>query len=400
MRDGWRETTLGAITTKIVKSAPTQDFDYVDISSVSRDAKAITAPARTKAGDAPGRARQHLRTDDVLVSTVRPNLNAVARVPEELDGAVGSTGFAVLRASDEVHPGILFAVARSSKFVETMTERSTGSNYPAVTDKIVREFPVVLPPLDEQRRIVDLIAAVDDAVEAAEAEAVATSKTLAAERARVFGDPAETLLAGEAFDVAIGKQKSADKVDGSNVIPYLRSANVELGRIQVDDVLAMHFSERETERLTLRDRDVLITEGSASEVAVGVPAVWRGELEGAVGIQNALIRVRAVPEVSTPEFAEHWAFWAYESGTFREIANGTNIKHVGVERAKLVRVPRVDVAEQPALIAHMSALRDAADAARATAESLRALRSNLLTVLLSGEHEIPASYDALLGEVA
>lgn len=40
------------------------------------------------------------------------------------------------------------------------------------------------------------------------------------------------------------------------------------------------------------------------------------------------------------------------------------------------------------------------DAARATAEALRTLRSNLLTVLLSGEHEIPASYDALLGEVA
>lgn len=382
MRDGWRETTLGEVAT----------FHY---------GKALRSEERI-AGGVPvaGSSGQFGEHD-------KPNVTTEQSIVVGRKGTAGSVTWFNQPAwvTDtaywaEPRDGISLRYLRLLLEGANLPSQTAQTGVPGLNRDRAYALPLLSAPLDEQRRIVDLIAAVDDAVEAAEAEAVATSKTLAAERARVFGDPAETLLAGEAFDVAIGKQKSADKVDGSNVIPYLRSANVELGRIRVDDVLAMHFSEREAERLTLRDRDVLITEGSASEVAVGVPAVWRGELEGAVGIQNALIRVRAVPEVSTPEFAEHWAFWAYESGTFREIANGTNIKHVGVERAKLVRVPRVDVAEQPALIAHMSALRDAADAARATAESLRALRSNLLTVLLSGEHEIPSSYDALLGEVA
>lgn len=56
--------------------------------------------------------------------------------------------------------------------------------------------------------------------------------------------------------------------------------------------------------------------------------------------------------------------------------------------------------EQRRIVATVKSVDDALGAARATAESLRTLRSNLLTVLLSGEHEIPASYDALLGEVA
>ncbi|MBD8507941.1 hypothetical protein IFU08_00005, partial [Microbacterium sp. CFBP 8790] len=45
----------------------------------------------------------------------------------------------------------------------------------------------------------------------------------------------------------------------------------------------------------------------------------------------------------------------------------------------------------------LDALLDAYDAARSAAESLRTLRSDLLTVLLSGEHEIPSSYDELRG---
>ena len=47
--------------------------------------------------EAPSRARQRVRKDDVLVSTVRPNLNAVAKVPKSLDAATASTGFCVLR---------------------------------------------------------------------------------------------------------------------------------------------------------------------------------------------------------------------------------------------------------------------------------------------------------------
>src|SRR5690348_4215389 len=70
---------------------------YIDLSAVDNERKAITA-ARIILGDkAPSRARQIVQAGDILVSTVRPNLNGVASVPPELDGATASTGFCVLR---------------------------------------------------------------------------------------------------------------------------------------------------------------------------------------------------------------------------------------------------------------------------------------------------------------
>src|SRR5690606_21828835 len=48
-------------------------------------------------GEAPSRARRVVKRGDVIVSTVRTYLRAVAQVDREHDGAVVSTGFAVLR---------------------------------------------------------------------------------------------------------------------------------------------------------------------------------------------------------------------------------------------------------------------------------------------------------------
>ena len=77
-----------------------REFTYVDIGSVDRETKRIVDPKVLPSSKAPSRAKQLLKTGDVLVSMTRPNLNAVALVPPDLDGAIGSTGFHVLRARD------------------------------------------------------------------------------------------------------------------------------------------------------------------------------------------------------------------------------------------------------------------------------------------------------------
>jgi type I restriction enzyme, S subunit len=57
--------------------------------------------------DAPSRARKVVQTEDVLVSTTRPNLNAVAMVPDKFNDQIASTGFDVLRAPS-IDPRWLF----------------------------------------------------------------------------------------------------------------------------------------------------------------------------------------------------------------------------------------------------------------------------------------------------
>lgn len=141
------------IETIVPEAAPDDEFTYIDISAVDAKAKRITAPRKLKGRQASSRARQRLRTGDVLVSTVRPNLNAVAMVGAELDGAVGSTGFCVLRAGPALDPEFLFGWVRSREFVERLSALVAGAMYPAVSDKQVRAQEIPLPPVDEQRRV-------------------------------------------------------------------------------------------------------------------------------------------------------------------------------------------------------------------------------------------------------
>ena len=154
---------IGEVVEKVSSWNPGRDdpdgeFTYVDLSSVDRTLKAITCTRRLACADAPSRARQIIRSGDVLVSTVRPNLNAVGRVPGELDGATASTGFCVLRPRIEVAAGAyLYHWVQSRRFVSEMVRRATGASYPAVSDRTVREAKIPLPRLPDQKRIAEIL---------------------------------------------------------------------------------------------------------------------------------------------------------------------------------------------------------------------------------------------------
>lgn len=144
-----------------VASGSVHEFTYIDLGALDQETKAITRPQRIRPAEAPSRARQLVRQGDVLVATVRPNLNGVAVVPPEFDGATASTGFAILRPTQDLHPKYLFHWVRSPRFVSEMIRRATGQSYPAVSDRIVRESMIPAPPIEVQRRIVQVLDHVD-----------------------------------------------------------------------------------------------------------------------------------------------------------------------------------------------------------------------------------------------
>jgi type I restriction enzyme S subunit len=102
---GWELVTIGdVVVPKVEQGAPSTDFTYIDIGSIDNETKQIESAKGFTAGNkVPSRAQQHVQAGDVLVSMTRPNLNAVAKVPTGLDGAICSTGFDVLRPI-EVEP--------------------------------------------------------------------------------------------------------------------------------------------------------------------------------------------------------------------------------------------------------------------------------------------------------
>ena len=123
---------------------------YVEISDVNYTS-GITNIQRMPFGEAPSRARRITKKNDVIVSTVRTYLKAVAKIQE--DGLIVSTGFAVL------HPLIgnssfLSYFALSESFIHNVIVNSKGISYPAITASDLICIAMPLPPLSEQEAIV------------------------------------------------------------------------------------------------------------------------------------------------------------------------------------------------------------------------------------------------------
>lgn len=161
---GWRWGRLDDICQRRVETRDLRceeecTFTYVDISSVDNMCKRIVAPKQLRGAEAPSRARQVIRAGDVLVATTRPNLNAVALVPPDLDGEICSTGFCVLRPTKDIDSQFLFSFVQSPQFLAAVSALVKGAMYPAVTDGQVRSQMLPLPPLPEQRRIATALTA-------------------------------------------------------------------------------------------------------------------------------------------------------------------------------------------------------------------------------------------------
>lgn len=135
-------------------------FPYIEISRVGLGTNEYAA-LETPVAEAPSRARQVVRTGDILISLTRPHRGAVASVLPEHDGTVASTGFAVVRNVDsrQIHREFLLICLTASFGCNQMLMRSSGGNYPAVTRDEVSQILIPSIPLDTQSALIKAMGA-------------------------------------------------------------------------------------------------------------------------------------------------------------------------------------------------------------------------------------------------
>ncbi|MBS1209683.1 MAG: restriction endonuclease subunit [Proteobacteria bacterium] len=131
---------------------PDYEIEYVDISSVSLS-KGIEQSEKLLFEKAPSRARRKVKDGDVIVSTVRTYLKAIAPINHPADNMIVSTGFAVIRPMSNLHSGYAGYLLQSNGFVGDVVARSVGVSYPAINASDLVRIPAVEPPLAEQQTI-------------------------------------------------------------------------------------------------------------------------------------------------------------------------------------------------------------------------------------------------------
>ena len=168
---------------------PGSYFNYIDISCVENETGRFLGANRVETDDAPSRARRAIQSDDVLVSTVRPNLRAFTILTELPERAIVSTGFAVLRAkSDLLLPQFLINMIRDSAAVEQMINMMGRGSYPSINQTDVASIKIPLPSLEVQKQIVAEIESYQKVIDGARAEITRSEQKIQDTIGRVWAE--------------------------------------------------------------------------------------------------------------------------------------------------------------------------------------------------------------------
>lgn len=143
----YNEQTLKETTNKSYR------FKYIDIGSVEYG-KGLSPLEIMNFEKAPSRARRIVNEGDIIISTVRTYLKAIAVVPKSDMPIIVSTGFITLRTKGVVEQEYLKYVVQSETFISEISSKSVGVNYPAINAAELINIKIVIPPKEERLKII------------------------------------------------------------------------------------------------------------------------------------------------------------------------------------------------------------------------------------------------------
>ena len=280
---------------------------YIDISSLDKDTKTIFTPSVIPANNAPSRARKIVCEGDVIVSTVRPNLNSVALVPARYNGEIASTGFCVLRAiRAELDPIYLFYFTQTEAFINRLTQLSIGAGYPAVSDEDILDAEILLPPLLEQQRMAAILVKADHLRRLRRYALDLGESYLQSVFLEMFGDPAanpKRWPIGIIEDVVTSTQYGTSEKSNSEHkgYPVLGMGNITYsGEIDLTNLAYVDLSSKEFEKLRLQPGDIIFNRTNSTEL-VGKTACWKYNLDAVIA--SYLVRIKLNDEILPDYFA-------------------------------------------------------------------------------------------------
>ena len=166
--EGWKMTTLGEVAEinalTIKKDYHYNEIEYIDVASVEERKLLQTQKLQLKS--APSRARRIVQDNDILISTVRPNLKHFCFIKTSKPNLVASTGFAVVSAK-RAAPYFLYNLLTTEKYTKYLTQIADThtSTYPAFNPEVILNSKFLLPSLPEQHAIAAILSSFDDKIE-------------------------------------------------------------------------------------------------------------------------------------------------------------------------------------------------------------------------------------------
>lgn len=339
--EGWEVKPLKAVAShndETIDESHDADSEilYVDISGVDAS-KGIQMKEALRFGEAPSRARRIVKNGDVIVSTVRTYLRAIAPVKNPEPNLVVSTGFAVIRSKDRLDPHFSPYVLSAAHFIEQVIARSVGVSYPAINASDLVRIPVPLPTLVEQSAIASFLDHETAKIDSLIAEQEKLIELLKEKRSAVISHAVTKGLNPDVkmkdsgvewlgmvpehwevkrlrFAAKLNPPKSElSALDRSTLVSFLPMECIgEDGTLQLEK--EKPIGELETGYTYFRDGDVTIAKITPC-FENGKGAIMRGLSNGVGFGTTELIVVRPLDQAATPSYLQY----LFTSSSFRKI---------------------------------------------------------------------------------
>lgn len=394
---------------------PDRLINYVEISDVDASV-GITGSTTVKFSEAPSRARRVVRRDDVLISTVRTYLRAIASADRDHDGFIASTGFCILRPT-KVHPGFLKFAASNPEFVEEVIARSTGISYPAINASDLVRLSIPTPSWTKQESITKFLdretAQIDELIGKQERllELLAEKRQAIITRAVTKGlDPAApTKPSGvpwlgevgagwtlvelkHVVDVLTGYPfKSEDFSERPEDVRLLRGVNINPGKTNWADTV--RFAESQSRdyadyRLELGDLVLGLDRPLVSD-GTRVCSIGKKDLPSLLLQRVARIRTRSH---ANQEFIGHLLSSSVFANYLEPLFTGVSVPHMSPSQLGEFKIALPPLDEQKDISRRLRITLDKIDVLRDRAERairfLRERRSALISAAVTGKIDV------------
>lgn len=134
-----------------------ESFRYIDIDSIDNHTHSITSPKTTLTKSAPSRASRAVFEGSVLFSMVRPYLKNIAYISKENKDCIASTGFYVCTSNGVFVSKFLYYLMISPYVVYGLNKFMKGDNSPSINRNDIEKWLYPVPPLHEQKSIVECL---------------------------------------------------------------------------------------------------------------------------------------------------------------------------------------------------------------------------------------------------
>ncbi len=303
-----------------------------------------------------------------------------------VDGICSAHSMVARAKPKVVLPEFLPFLMMSDKFMNRAVDISVGSLSPTINWTTLKLEEFDLPPLDQQRRIAEILWAVDTSLQQAIALANSVENAKSATVEEHFNRSLENKLnvqpleavAKVSYGITLGGYRKTLPIER----PYLRVANVQRNAFDLSEVKTINCAENEIARFELADGDVLIVEGHASVTEIGRAAVWRSTENGTLH-QNHLIRARC-SESLLPEYLNLCINGGVGQEYFRSRAKSSSgLNTINSTVVKEFPVPITPVRAQETLIAEITKFDGSLRSVEVNQGSLRNLVQTILNTIFA-----------------